>query len=491
MNRPPLRIVFRADASTAIGAGHVVRCATLASELATRGATIHFLCRTLPGDYCAWLETRGFGVTRLSVENLDEEIAASRAALAALGSVAWLVVDHYGLDACWERALRPLAERLLVIDDTANRPHDCDLLLDQNLVAGAAGRYTGLLPPQTECLLGPRHALLPPAFAAARAGRHVRDGEVRRILLCFGGSDPQGHTLAALDALRAHAGRLARIDVVVGPANPARTAIAAACQGLPAVLHCPAEDMAGLLAEADLAIGAGGTMNWERACIGVPTLAFGIAGNQRPVLEAMIEGGYAVGTPQMTPPDPAGIAAWLAVLLANPPLLRGLAERGRTLVDGEGTRRVADRLLPAPLAFRAARQDDCAALLRWRNHPSVRAVSHDPAEIDAATHAAWLERTLGDPRRLLLIAERQGEAVGVVRFDLDAPRALISVYRVPGSTARGGLIRAAGDWLAGQRPEIRHIVAEVLPDNTASLAAFHAAGYRDSRHTLVLELETP
>ena len=78
-----------------------------------------------------------------------------------------------------------------------------------------------------------------------------------------------------------------------------------------------------------------------------------------------------------------------------------------------------------------------------------------------------------------------------IRPTFDAPEALISVYRVPGSTACGGLIRAASDWLAGQRPEVRRIIAEVLPDNAASLAAFHAAGYRDSRHTLVLELETP
>lgn len=489
MSRSPQRIVFRADASTAIGAGHVVRCATLAAELAARGAAIHFICRSLPGDYCEWLEKRGFGVIRLNTENLDEDIAASRTALAMLGQVDWLVVDHYGLHAQWEQALRPLADKLMVIDDTADRPHDCDLLLDQNLVAGAAERYARLLPPRAERLLGPRYALLPPAFAAARTMRRAVDGEVRRVLVCFGGSDPLGHTLAALGALRAYSSRFVQIDVVVGPANPARAPIAAACQGLPATLHSPAENMAGLLAKADLAIGAGGTMNWERACIGVPALAFGIAENQRPVLEAMIEGGYTVGTPLMRTPDHEGIAAWLAVLLTSPPLLRGLSERSRALVDGQGTRRVADRLLPAPLIFRSARTDDCADLLRWRNHPAIRAVSHDQTEINEATHTAWLERTLDDSRRLLLIAERKGEAVGVVRFDLDTPQAFISVYRVPESTERDGLIRAASDWIAGQRPEIRRIVAEVLPDNVASLAAFHAAGYRDRKYTLTLELE--
>lgn len=482
-------IVFRADASTAIGAGHVARCATLAGELAARGATVRFLCREQAGDYCDWLERQGFAVSRLQAASAEEDIEQSRQALAALAPVDWLVVDHYGLDQHWQSALRPFAERLMAIDDRPWRAHDCDLFLDQNFAPGAAEAYRRLLPRTADCLLGPRYALLRPEFLAARNKATPRDGGVRRLLVCFGGSDPHGHTLATVRALHAHAHRLTRIDVVVGPANPAADEIAAVCMGFPSIrMHRPANDLAGLLAEADLAIGAGGTMNWERACLGVPSLAFGIADNQRPVLEALLEGGHVVGESDMAVPDPARIAGWLAILLDNPPLLRGLSARSAALVDGLGVRRVADRLLPAAMDFRPASAADSADLLRWRNDPAIRAVSLDIGEIDAATHSAWLSRTLADPQRLLLIAERGRQALGVIRFDLAPPQAVISVYRVPGQDAPG-LVHRATDWLRRQHPEIRRIVAEVRPDNATSLAAFRGAGYIDVKNTLVNELE--
>ncbi|WP_412481273.1 hypothetical protein [Azonexus sp. IMCC34839] len=129
-------------------------------------------------------------------------------------------------------------------------------------------------------------------------------------------------------------------------------------------------------------------------------------------------------------------------------------------------------MLPTHVVFRTASQDDCSYLLRRRDDPTVRAVSHATSEIDLATYSAWLKRTLDNPHRLLLIAELKGEAIGVVRFDQARPQAPISVYRVPGRVERCSLVRATSDWIAAQYPEIRRIVAEVLPDN----AAFQVAG---------------
>jgi UDP-2,4-diacetamido-2,4,6-trideoxy-beta-L-altropyranose hydrolase len=344
-------VVFRADASIVIGSGHVERCATLAGELTARGADVRFLCREMPGHYCDWLEQRGFDVRRLHGENveIDDDIAQCRAALAEIGIVDWLVVDHYGLDARWETALRPMSRNILVIDDKADRAHDCDLMLDQNIAVGTADPYAGLLPCDAKRLLGPHYALLRPEFSAARATsslRQTRDGGVRRILVCFGGSDPQRHTVATLHALRAFASRLERIDVVVGRANPDQAAIVAACAELPgAVIHSPANDMAALLAGADLAIGAGGTMNWERACLGVPTLAFAVAENQSKLLAALFETGCAIGQECVREPDEQIIVGWINCMLESPSLLRGLAQRSASLVDGLGTRRVADAML--------------------------------------------------------------------------------------------------------------------------------------------------
>lgn len=488
------RIAFRVDASATLGAGHVARCATLAGHLRERGAEIRFLCRELPGHFCDWLAGQGYAVTRLpgGEWTAEADAAASSAALAAEGPLDWLVVDHYGLDARWQRLLRLHARRLMVIDDLADRPHACDLLLDQNFRPGPPLSYATLAP-GAQLLLGPRYALLRPEFAVARAKLEARSGSVRHILICFGGADPHNHTAAALAALAPRAATLARIDVVLGAANPHRQSIAALCASLPqARLHCPADDMAGLMAAADLAIGAGGTMNWERACLALPTLAFAIADNQAPGLTALLAAGVLLGQATVTPPDAAAIGAWLDCLLDNPPLLQGLAERSSALVDGRGADRVADLLLPPALSLRPASAADGDRILAWRNHPAVRAVSLDDRPIDTAAHYAWLARTLADPARSLLIAEAAGTPVGVVRFDYAGDTATISVYRAPEAGSAGrGLIRAATAWLRAQSRGIRRIRAEVLPANLPSLAAFRAAGYRDSKNVLEFVLDTP
>jgi UDP-2,4-diacetamido-2,4,6-trideoxy-beta-L-altropyranose hydrolase len=472
-----------------------MRCATLARELVARGADVRFLCRTLPGDYCEWLESAGLPVTRLGRDApaADDEVVQVRKTLGDGGDLDWLVVDHYGLDARWERAMRPLAKRIFVIDDRADRPHECDALLDQNyFMPAASDRYAGLVPKGARVLLGPRYALLAREFAMRRGSMRVRDGAVHRVMVCFGGADPRAHTLAAIEALRPYAARLDRIDIVLGRFSPHQKSVSEACKTLRnAVMHCPAPDIAELTGAADLAIGAGGTMNWERACLGVPTIAFGIADNQRPVLAPLIEAGYVAGIPEMSTPDASLIGAWLSSALSSPEFVRGLAYRSSMLVDGLGAERVAEALLPGMLEFRRATLEDSENLLRWRNHPAIRGASLDNREISRSTHEAWMARTLADPRCVLLVAQCQGEPVGVVRFDLSPPEATISVYRIPVVAGARGLIRQATEWLRAHRPEIRRITAEVLPDNGTSLAAFRNAGYRAAKNSLVIELDSP
>lgn len=143
------RVVIRVDASSQLGAGHVFRCATLARELIERGSVVTFLSRVLPGHFCDWLEQAGFSVIRMKQEVLSffDDLEETKAALNQLGRIDWLVVDHYGLDIRWEAAMRPLAIQIMVIDDKADRSHDCDILLDQNYVDGAEVRYNDLVSP--------------------------------------------------------------------------------------------------------------------------------------------------------------------------------------------------------------------------------------------------------------------------------------------------------------------------------------------------------
>ena len=224
-------------------------------------------------------------------------------------------------------------------------------------------------------------------------------------------------------------------------------------------------------------------MAWERACLGVPTLAFGIAPNQEPVLEALFAASCATGVSQMLEPDAAAIAAWVASVLSN---RHAAARHGKAQPRSCGrARRRAHRGRAArrPIRFRRAAAADSDAILRWRNDPEVRAKSLDNRTIDARTHATWMERVLADPKRVLLIAEDAHGPVGVVRFDLDGAEAEISVYRARPTARPRGLIRAATAWLAQNHPEVATVTAQVLPENAGSLAAFREAGC-DWKHVL-------
>lgn len=291
-----MKVAFRVDASTLTGMGHVMRCVTLAGALREHVAEIVFICRPQPGDSINWIRERGFTVLELSsstsvtpIDCLLEGDAEDTLRLLADGAaVDWLIVDHYGVNHHWERALRRVARRILVIDDLANRNHDCDLLLDQNFYCNGEHRYDGLLPSHCQVFLGPAYVMLRDEFYELKKHVRRRDGSIRHVLCFYGASDPTGETLKAVMALQAPGMEALTVDVVVGAANPQRESIAVLCEKLPNfTFHCQTDRMAELCARADLALGAGGSANWERAFLGLPSLVTITADNQTETTRAM------------------------------------------------------------------------------------------------------------------------------------------------------------------------------------------------------------
>lgn len=283
---PFTHVVFRVDASIDIGSGHLMRCLTLADALKPSNIEVVFVCKKSPGSMEELIESRGFDCMSIGSSperGIEGDASETAAALNRRfpNGVDWVVVDHYGLDIQWEKRMRPFARHLLVIDDLANRPHDCDLLLDQNFYAGLESRYVDLVPNTTRCLLGPAYVLLRPEFAQAGKMSRRRDGHVGRILVFFGGSDPTNQTLYALEGIDALQRPDIRVDVVVGSANPHWESVKAYCDLRSwASFHRQISNMAELISAADLGIGAGGAAMWERCVLGLPTLTVVFADNQ-------------------------------------------------------------------------------------------------------------------------------------------------------------------------------------------------------------------
>lgn len=486
-----MNVLIRADASVDIGSGHVMRCLALANGLRKAGARVTFACRQAPGDLCDFIAAEGYPVQRLvagkdSGSNPDWGTDAART-IGMMGDAApldWLIVDHYALDQRWESAVRSYTRAIMVIDDLANRVHDCDILLDQNYCKGMDTRYDNLTPESCKRLLGPRFALLRPEFSNARP-REPRDASVvRRILVFLSSADSFNITSRVLGALDMVVSPSVEVDIVAGVASPHVDALTAYCSNRPGRrLHVQTAHMAELLATADMAIGGGGATSWERACLGVPSLVIGLADNQLAIAEALASAGAQLYLGRVEDMDDSSLRAALAVLLENRQLRAALARTAFTLTDGSGVGRVIRHLLARQVSFRPATGDDSDRLFAWRNHPETRRHFFDPAPIDPSAHRRWFADTLADDSRILLIGIVDGEEVGVLRYDLSGDEARISIYLDPARQGEGigtTLLVAGRDWLQSYYPGTRAIVAEVLPTNGASARAFLAAGYRES-----------
>lgn len=492
-------IVFRADASVAIGSGHVMRCLTLADALDVAPRSVLFVCADLPGQLIEVIEQRGYAARLIAATDdamTDAELtgAAIRSHFAC-AKVDWLVVDHYGLDFAWECAMRAEAPHILAIDDLADRQHDCDLLLDQNLYLDMHERYRSKISLQCRLLLGPAFALLRQEFASQRQERRLRDGRLRRLLVSFGGSDPTNETAKALEALHGSSLQGLAVDVVVGSSNPNRHVIESICRSSSFNFHCQTDRMAELLDAADLCIGGGGTSTWERCCVGTPALVIALAANQVEVSRQVASAGAAIYLGCSDQISASRIASALDALSQSRETLSTMSGAALALVDGQGASRVAAVLREAcgnaQIRLRNAVMDDAHRTHAWRNAPEVRAASFDEHEIPRDDHLHWFRRTLVNPARILLVAESGAQPVGVLRYDLAAHRATVSIYMGPGHAGKGlgtQMLRAGTAWLALHRPEIRGIDAEVRPENLASRRAFIKAGFVERNAGFTFEI---
>jgi UDP-2,4-diacetamido-2,4,6-trideoxy-beta-L-altropyranose hydrolase len=341
------RILFFADAGPDVGGGHVLRCLTLARALTAFGAE------------CAFVESRAaaptlrrFGwppqtlLAMVGAQDLGDLVRYGRD-FADLFEADLIVVDHYRAGANQERHLRGLHRRVAVIDDLADRRHACDLLVDPGF-GRRREHYEGLVEPTCQVLVGPGHALVRPEFAPARPralSRRARHEPVRRVMVSFGLTDVGGITARVVEAL---AGRLGdeRLDVVLGPGAPSIEALAGlAGRDRRVRLHVDVQDMVTLTADTDMAIGAGGSSVWERACLGLPTLTVILADNQAEMAARMGEAGAALVLDARAADFEAELVIAWQRMMDDRQLRWDLSQRSSELCDGRGAERVAEAML--------------------------------------------------------------------------------------------------------------------------------------------------
>lgn len=314
-----MKVVFRVDASIQMGTGHVMRCLTLANALKNQGAECYFICREHPGNLIGLITQRGYHVDTLPYMDLSQEdklqnhnadlahaswLGATQKADASLCiplmealKPDWLIVDHYALDIRWEKALRPYCKQVMVIDDLADREHDCDLLLDQTFGRDLKD-YIARVPVSCEILCGAEYALLRPEFSQWREYSLERreNSQLKHLLINLGGVDKDNITTQILIALKQCAlPSELKITVVMGGTAPWIKEVRQQAQDMPWTTEVVVgvNNMAELMAKSDLAIGAAGSTSWERCCLGLPSITVVLAENQKIIASKLKEVGAA------------------------------------------------------------------------------------------------------------------------------------------------------------------------------------------------------
>jgi len=357
-----MRAVFRVDASIHMGTGHVMRCLTLADVLKGLRVSTVFIIREHIGHLSGLIQERGHDVALLPEPDPNFKPAKNDVAHAQWLGVPWqqdaketimamngvkpdlLIVDHYGLDARWHKELRQYVGKVFAIDDLADRPIDCDILLDQNLVANMNNRYAEKLPLHCKTLLGPKYAMLQPTYAEWHKCVSPRTGPVQRIFIYFSGADVDNLTGRSVSAFLSLNRPDIEVDVVISHTSPYADAILSQAKGHSNLhVHGFVPSLAPLMAKADLAIGASGATSWERLCLGLPSLVVTLEENQRPIAEELQRRDLIYFLGHKDTVDEAAISQALTEIMQQD-IVADWPQRCMEIVDGKGVDRVCAAL---------------------------------------------------------------------------------------------------------------------------------------------------
>jgi UDP-2,4-diacetamido-2,4,6-trideoxy-beta-L-altropyranose hydrolase len=465
-----------------------MRCLTLADALAQEGWQCVFACSKTTKELVPGLGDSDYNLVEVGGAVEEQTVALKEACPDGVGL---MVVDHYGLDTQFESACRNLAEKVLVVDDLADREHDCDLLLDQT-VERAASDYVPLVPPDCRVLTGGGYALLRPEFAHLRPQALERRGSGRlgKILIHMGLGDPANVTGLALDAVTM-SGLDAEVDVIVSGTSPhlERLRSCAARMHRQVRIHADTRDVAVLMMDADLCIGAGGTASWERCCLGLPTVLVEIAANQQLVTRNLERIGAALRAGTSEQVSRESLAATVFAIARDAERRARMSAAAASVCDGLGRRRVALEIRPEAdnqgqlVTLRTASADDAILVYDWQRQPGMRRHFLNPNVPTWTEHRSWFSRRLADPRCDLSIILRNGSPAGFLRLEP------IRTAEEAQSRQVAILIdRNLQGWSTGTAAlkAVRRIypetvlTAKILPANTASLAAFSKAGYQQA-----------
>jgi UDP-2,4-diacetamido-2,4,6-trideoxy-beta-L-altropyranose hydrolase len=316
-----------------------MRCLAQAQGWQELGGSARFAMAEMTPAIERRLEREGMEIVRLGHRPGSAEDAAQTVEIAGKSGAAWVIADGYAFGADWQQRVKASGARLLLWDDYGHAGHYySDLVLNQNL--SAEPTLYARREPYTRLLLGPQYAQLRREFLEWRGWQREIPAVARKLLVTLGGSDPNNVTGKIIEGLQ-HLVDL-EATVVVGGSNPnlerLRSAIGNWRSVIKIVVDVP--NMPALMAWADVAVTGGGSTCWETSFLGLPTCVMVVADNQTASAQRLHEAGAIVSLGRAAETGSEDLSRRISALVRDKQVRRKLSERGHSLVDGLGGKRV-------------------------------------------------------------------------------------------------------------------------------------------------------
>jgi len=347
---PSQSLFIRADASAAIGTGHIMRCLALAQAWQDQGGKVTFI------GHCESHALRQIlldeGMDFITIEKPHPDSSDLEQTLGALSAIHpssskkdWLVIDGYHFDAAYQKKIKDAGYKLLWIDDYGHADHYyADIVLNQNVSADET--FYIHREPYTRLLLGARYCMLRREFRQWQGWQRETPDTAKKILVTLGGGDPDNVTLKVMQALKQVNMPDLEAKIVVGPTNPnLHTLQQEVSDNANLQIITNATNMPELMAWADLAVSAGGSTCWEMALLGLPNIIIFFADNQRPIAEKLHAGNVALSLGWGNKLTIEDIAQSLEKLLRTKSLRKIFSINSQNLVDGAGAQRVCQEAM--------------------------------------------------------------------------------------------------------------------------------------------------
>jgi len=499
-----MKVVFRVDASLEMGTGHVMRCLTLAQVLKENGANVEFICREHEGNLIDKIRSSGFNTYGLEVSEqtkvdaklahyhwlgvTQEQDAHDCVNLLETEKPDWLIVDHYALDEQWEKILKPYYKKLMVIDDLADRKHQCDVLLDQTF-----GRqqedYSAFTPKDCQLLLGSQYALLRPEFAKWRPYSLERRSypKFEKLLINMGGVDVDNITESILDELkRCNLPDDLKIIVVMGSLAPRLESVKSKAITLPYKTEIKVDvgNMAEIMANSDVAIGAAGSTTWERCCLGLPTIQIVTANNQQFLAEILARHNV-VKLARKTKDI-------VYLLEKSSKWMKGASGLAEEVCHGMGGYKVFNRMTDYKTTFKKfgevnlynyvnLNESDKIFILNMRNHSEVRKWMHNQDKISEKDHFEFINNLEGDIKKRYFLVKQEDSVIGSINFsEIDLFNSVeFGIYTNPFLQLKGTgkLLESVASQYAYIELGVKKIKLEVYSDNDRAIRFYNKCGF--------------